>query len=95
MNELKDSGFYLKKWLSNSEMILNSVPQEDRLIESIPLDAIEDGEPKVLGLRWKPRGDFFIYTITLEPQSSLTKRSVLSVIARLVDLLGFLSPVFF
>uniref|UniRef100_A0A2S2NBR8 Integrase catalytic domain-containing protein n=1 Tax=Schizaphis graminum TaxID=13262 RepID=A0A2S2NBR8_SCHGA len=92
---LKRSGFYLKKWLSNSEMVLDTIPTEDRLVESIAMDAIDDGIPKVLGLQWKPYDDCFSYTIKLEDKVTSTKRRVLSVIARLFDPLGFLSPIVF
>lgn len=52
INILKRSGFQLKKWLSNSKIVLDSIPVEDRLVESIAID----GCPKVLGLQWKPYG---------------------------------------
>jgi len=89
------AGFRLKKWLSNSDQVLNNIPLSDRLVESIPMDVIEEGIPKVLGLQWKPRGDFFSYTVKLNSQVTSTKRGVLSVIARLFDPLGFLCPVVF
>lgn len=95
INILKRSGLQLKKWLSNSEIVLDSIPLEDRLLESIAIDVIDDGIPKVLGLQWRPNDDCFSYTINLEDKAVPTKRRVLSVIARLFDPLGFLSPIVF
>jgi len=95
LNVMKRAGFQLKKWLSNSDTVLDKIAPEDRLVESIPMDSIEEGIPKVLGMQWKPRGDVFNYTIELNVQSVSTKRSVLSVIARLFDPLRFLCPVIF
>ncbi|XP_008183129.1 uncharacterized protein LOC103309449 [Acyrthosiphon pisum] len=92
---LKRSEFHLKKWLSNSDRVLDSIPSEDRLVESIAMDAIDDGIPKVLDLQWKPFDDCFSYTIKLEDKAVPLKIRVLSVIARLFDPLGFLSPVVF
>jgi len=40
-NILGLSGFQLKKWLSNSDEVLDEIPLDDQLIESIPLDTIE------------------------------------------------------
>lgn len=81
--------------MSNSDRVIENISPENRLVESIPMNSIEEGTPNVLSMQWKPRGDLFNYTIKLNAQSVSTKRSVLSVIARLFDPLGFLCPVIF
>ena len=48
---------------------------------------------KVLGLGWDPDGDCFVFEgVSVPVGLILTKRVVLSLIARLFDPLGFLNP---
>lgn len=56
---------------------------------------IDDGIPKMLGLQWRPNDDCFSFTSKLEDKADPTKTRVLSVIARLFDPLGFLTPMVF
>ncbi|CAI6369436.1 unnamed protein product [Macrosiphum euphorbiae] len=87
---LRSGGCELKKWTSNCPLILKQVPSED-CAQQTSFDPKEDHSIKVLGLYWDTDSDYFAYhTRTPEPQ--LSKRKVLSVIARLFDPIGALGP---
>ena len=89
---LKNRGFELTKWVSNSENFLTSVPEEDReksvksfqLGESLP-------EGSTLGLKWNIERDCFCFRVNVA--SAKTRREILSVVASLYDPLGFVAPV--
>jgi len=82
----------LKKWSSNDPRLLSGLPPEDLAGDPLKFDR-GDGIP-VLGMQWRPNTDHFTYDIT-EIKPVFSKRGVLSVIARIFDPLGFLSPVIF
>ncbi|XP_050532284.1 uncharacterized protein LOC126900516 [Daktulosphaira vitifoliae] len=87
--------FELRKWASNSSQILQAVSENARAISpSLLLNKSEQSDLKVLGLRWNPKDDSFSF-ITQTSSTKLTKRSILSDIARVFDPLGLLSPVTF
>ncbi|KAF8772057.1 hypothetical protein HNY73_019403 [Argiope bruennichi] len=79
----------LHKWTSNSQELLNSFPTSNPE-NAFPID---EQVSKALGMHWKPFEDLFIFTVKYENESMLTKRTVLSVIARLYYPLGLLGPV--
>ena len=54
----------------------------------------EDGFIKVLGLMWDPSEDVFTFHVSAY-QGLLTKRTILSYIAKIYDPLGFLAPIVF
>ncbi|XP_025202896.1 uncharacterized protein LOC112599977 [Melanaphis sacchari] len=87
--------FQLRKWASNSPVILQAVSENERSMSTDVLfnDELEAGL-KILGMQWNPKQDHFSYTFQC-PQASTTKRSILSDLARIFDPLGFLSPVTF
>lgn len=91
-------GFHLQKWASNSEILM------DRMEQRIILKKEEENEGKleikmdtvfkILGLTWNRKSDEFEYIVQLSPLNlPLTKRKVISDIARLFDPLGWLAPV--
>ncbi|XP_063909631.1 uncharacterized protein LOC135127182 [Zophobas morio] len=91
-NLLNRGGFQLRKWASNDPIALDHVPEQHR--ES-PLNfSSDDPSIKILGLRWDPRSDTFTYYVQ-EFDSQVTKRTVLSYIARIFDPMGWLSPIVF
>lgn len=78
----------LSKWTSNRAIFPKAVLPEDR-IHSISFDSREEHALKVLDLYWDTNTNKFAYNTSI-PQISSTKRHVLSVIARLIDLIGAL-----
>nr|XP_049703740.1 uncharacterized protein LOC110383544 [Helicoverpa armigera] len=92
MNELmRNGGFELQKWSSNN----------DHFLEQIGKTELSDTQPiklndliKVLGLSWNRKEDNFEYVVNLpEPKYLVTKRQVLSEVAKLYDPLGWIAPV--
>lgn len=90
---LSSAGFHLRKWTSNSIEILKDLPREHLLNEEF-LTFDDKSMAKTLGIRWNAISDeFYFVTEKIQEKVSFTKREVLSVIARLFDPLGWLSPV--
>ncbi|KAL0812118.1 hypothetical protein ABMA28_009496 [Loxostege sticticalis] len=86
----KSGGFDLVKWTSNSLELLEHIPESHRQSESISFD---DGSSfKILGLRWLPAQDTFVFEIS-SPPLICTKRAILSATARLYDVLGLVGPI--
>ncbi|XP_018402453.1 PREDICTED: uncharacterized protein LOC108779488, partial [Cyphomyrmex costatus] len=88
---LKRGGFQLRKWASNSpellrDVVTRQVDMEDHLLQ-------QDETLKVLGIAWHPHDDTFRVQVDTSFPVTPTKRSVLSVIARLYDPLGWVAPV--
>lgn len=95
MDELfKLGGFTLHKWNSNSQIVLNNIPPEMR--DNNNAHQISDirESTKTLGLEWRTRSDCFHLTISDSPFSSgvHTKRTMVSDVARVFDVLGWFSP---
>lgn len=86
-------GFFPRKWTSSSQAVLDVIPTEHR---ETPLSVDEDGATylKVLGVQWECKSDSFNY-VTREFTGPITKRNVLSYIARMYDPTGFCSPYVF
>jgi len=91
---LRRAGMELKKWASNINEVLANVQPGDRASSLLVFDDSTVLGTKVLGLQWVPREDVFTYTIQPEHLVN-TKRGMLSLIARMFDPLGLLSPVTF
>jgi len=85
-------GFPLQKWISNHPSILQSIPTDKQItLSSLQID--ENMTVHALGLCWKPKTDTFHFTLQLPLTKQITKRAILSTIAKLFDPLGLLSPV--
>ena len=84
--------FQLRKWASNHEALLVDLPL-NHLEKSLTLNS-EDGFIKVLGLMWDLSEDVFTFHVSAY-QGLLTKRNILSYIAKIYDPLGFLAPIVF
>ncbi|XP_022835750.1 uncharacterized protein LOC111363184 [Spodoptera litura] len=92
MNELmRSGGFELQKWSSNNYEFLEQIGKTESSDSStVKLNDII----KVLGLRWNRKNDNFEYVVNLpESKNIVTKRQVLSEVARLYDPLGWIAPV--
>ncbi|XP_032294251.2 uncharacterized protein [Drosophila virilis] len=89
---LAKGNFRLRKWCSSDTSVLQNIPEEDRET----LLKFDDGSDitKTLGLVWDPASDCFLFSFSpLRLPSRLTKRSILSAIARFYDPLGLVGPV--
>jgi len=96
----KDGGFEIRNWTSNSEAVLDSLPQESlgQAAFSFKVGQQYEGE-RTLGLIWYPREDMLGFDLSLKKIPSIitdknseyipTKRIMLRII---FDVLGFLAP---
>ncbi|CAG7725597.1 unnamed protein product, partial [Allacma fusca] len=90
---LKSSNFILRKWSSSEPAILAAVPEDFRETQ-IPLNFDHDETVKTLGMHWNAAADDFRFTFHPGPdKGKVTKRNVLSEIARLFDPLGLMAPI--
>lgn len=86
----KSGGFNLRKWISNDSSLSDqSMPQG----KSIQLVASQEIESQTLGLRWNRASDTIFYKVQDDQETKITKRGILSAIARLYDPIGLLGPV--
>ncbi|XP_014207079.1 uncharacterized protein LOC106635686 [Copidosoma floridanum] len=86
---LASAGMSLSKWATNDSRVLQGLASVSAKEISLKLDEVIS----TLGLKWLPNLD--VFTFTTKPVSvngEVTKRSILSVIARLFDPLGWLAP---
>lgn len=91
---LTAGGFTLKKWIANDLNLLDEIPTCDR--ESSPTVSVSDNTMHhTLGVRWERQSDKFIISAPSLATSNnrVTKRSVLSLIARMFDPLGWIAPI--
>ncbi|XP_073820653.1 uncharacterized protein [Musca autumnalis] len=93
INILKSAGFELRKWASNSKEILKGLARSDLLSDEF-LELGDKSSAKTLGIRWNSSTDSFYFVMDkIEERSFYTKRQVLSIIAKIFDPLGCLSPI--
>ncbi|KRX81644.1 hypothetical protein T06_8205, partial [Trichinella sp. T6] len=83
---METAGFHLTKWSSNEPSVLRSLPEEDVVSESKAKMA--------LGIVWDSKEDIITFPgVSVErPDEQMTKRGMLSVIMKIFDSLGYLSP---
>lgn len=89
---LRSGGFELRKWASNSAELLANIATSDRAL-SCDKSLSSDERINVLGVGWNPANDTFAFKVTLEDDIPVSKRTILSAIARLFDPLGWVAPV--
>ncbi|XP_054279797.1 uncharacterized protein LOC128997957 [Macrosteles quadrilineatus] len=82
--------FELRKWTSNSPELLQSLPDTHK-DSPVFLENTPDPHFSILSLHWSPDSDNFSFHLNLPPKT-LTKRHVLSLVAKIYDPCGFLSP---
>ncbi|UYV73909.1 hypothetical protein LAZ67_11001400 [Cordylochernes scorpioides] len=85
---MKKGGFHLRKWNSNCHEIVSHV---EEINEEKKINLEKGAISKILGILWDHVQDTFRVNITL-PEEVVTKRDLLSNIARIFDPIGFLSP---
>lgn len=88
---LKRGGFELQKWSSNHDEVLNIIAE--RKSQHHGFEIKFDQIIKILGLSWDRHDDKFKFTVSLpDIPSQITKRNILSDVARLFDPFGWLAP---
>ena len=84
---LKYHGLDLAKWHSNQlDIAINQGP------ETI-INTPNDNPTKTLGMSWKPHSDMFCFRYNFPEIINPTKRSILSLVAQIYDVLGIISPI--
>ncbi|XP_070134061.1 uncharacterized protein [Drosophila bipectinata] len=89
---LKSAGMELRKWASNHPQILSGIPDQ-HMAQKRHVEVNFQETIKTLGLYWSPHEDLYSFKVRFDLPASFTKRSFLSVVARLYDPLGFIVPV--
>ena len=92
---LNSAGMALAKWKSNSAAIIDHLIAKG--FDSPSLNLTGGGVLKVLGISWGPGQDNFCFVVDkltnlAKSDKSISKRSVLQLVASLFDPLGWLSP---
>ncbi|XP_029175540.1 uncharacterized protein LOC114944008 [Nylanderia fulva] len=88
---LKRGDFLLRKWASNCDELLDNVTNDQSEVTNHLV--LKDELLRILGLSWLPSEDSFQFTVKFDLPIVLTKRSILSCIAKLYDPLGWAAPV--
>ena len=93
---LAQGGFHLRKWLSNSAAVMESIPEADRAKEAVLNLGERDAHSclptvKTLGVSWHAQSDTFTFRYQQSKQSP-TKRSVLSRLSTVFDPRGQIAP---
>lgn len=85
--------FPVHKWASNSKNFLDTLPKELQEPQ-VSMASEHENVTKILGMLWDARSDTFRYKLNLDTSATkvITKRSMLSIIARIFDPLGLLAP---
>ncbi|XP_012231348.1 uncharacterized protein [Linepithema humile] len=86
---LKLGSFELSKWASNCPQLLDAIDDQNN-----GLISIRDGaDSHILGIQWNPITDTFHFSYETEMEhNAVSKRFILSKVARLFDPLGLLGP---
>ena len=87
-------GFVLRKWNSNDPSVLEKIPEDLR--DSREVHAFHESAQysKTLGIEWNVSTDQFHLSITNPPSDdSVTKRNLVSDVAKVFDALGLFAPV--
>ncbi|XP_067208930.1 uncharacterized protein [Linepithema humile] len=88
---LSRGGFNIRQWASNERQIINDLESKN-VNANIALD--KDNPLKTLGVTWRARNDVLSYSVhPINHTERITKRIVLSEIAKIFDPLGILGPV--
>ena len=91
---LKTANLHLHKLASNSALVMEAFPPEDRVKEMKDLDLRQDVLPiqRALGVQWNLENDQLTFNVSI-PEKPLTRRGVLSIVNSLYDPLGLVAPV--
>lgn len=89
---LTHGDFDLRKWVANDTALLSHISYSYSQIDVVSLDIESDTIIEILGLQSNPSYDNFTFSVT-HVVHCCTKRSLLSPMSHILDLLGFLTPV--
>lgn len=82
-------GMVLHKWCSNSQELCDDITVNN----GRSFHDSSDTSTKALGMLWTPSSDTFSFKVSLNLNDVVTKRNVLSYIARIFDPMGLIGPV--
>lgn len=89
---LNKGGMQLRKWSSNSPVVLQSITNSSTQ-QSAVLTWDKTDTLKTLGVEWNPKNDNIQYNVCTKPIQKVSKRTILSQIAQVFDPLGLLGPI--
>ncbi|XP_037820360.1 uncharacterized protein LOC119609586 [Lucilia sericata] len=90
---LNSAGFPLRKITANHHRLLEHIPKENLLNDDL-LKFNDSSSTKTLGICWNAMSDTFNYKVeSISLGSTVTKRQILSCIAKLFDPAGWLTPI--
>lgn len=86
-----NGGLRLHEFVSNNKNVINSVAESERAVYVKNLDLSNERLPieQALGIKWNVENDIFCFTVVGQSRSP-TRRSMLSFVASMFDLLVFL-----
>ena len=85
-------GFHLTKYIVNDTHLLEQIPESDRAKEV--KEIAQESWCKALGIRWDFMTDEFFYVSRYEPEdTTVTHRTILSIVSAMYDPLGLISPI--
>ena len=86
-------GFLLRKWNSSNPQVLQHLSPELKDTQPSQMMPSSEQYTKTLGIEWNASKDHFRLTISEPPQlESITKRGLVSDVAKTFDVLGWFSP---
>ena len=86
-------GFYLRKWNSSDPEVVRRMKPEHRDTQSIHHIPGPDEYTKTLGIEWNAHLDHFRLTVaSMQETDNMTKRALVSDIAKTFDVLGWFAP---
>ncbi|KAJ8960430.1 hypothetical protein NQ318_013713 [Aromia moschata] len=89
---LKSGCFELRKWCSNDPLVLQNIGETNLSFGILEIGA--DESTKTLGLHWSCKNDKLLYNVEkIFNDQKCTKRTILSLAAKIFDPLGLLGPV--
>ena len=83
---LKLGGFRLTQFISNSQLVLNSLPQSDVSANSVDL-SFENAIERTLGVKWNTITDEFTFSSITNKDKPHTKRGILSKVSSILKIL--------
>jgi len=87
-------GFVLRKWNSNDPSVLKKIPEDLRDSREVHIFTEDNEYSKTLGIGWNVASDQLRLNISDSPcVNKMTKRNIISDVAKVFDTLGLFSPV--